>query len=63
MTLQPIADARTTLVAAGFKVQVIREETDDLTLDGYVLNQNPAGSTRADPERSSPSPSGRSSSR
>ena len=49
VTLQPLADARTTLIAAGFKVLVIREDTDDPTLDGYVLNQNPAGSTQADP--------------
>ena len=49
VTLQPLADARTTLIAAGFKVLVIREDTDDPTLDGVVLNQNPAGSTQADP--------------
>jgi eukaryotic-like serine/threonine-protein kinase len=49
VTLQPIADARTTLIAAGFKVLVIREDTDDLDLEGVVLNQNPAGSTQADP--------------
>ncbi len=49
VTLQPIADARTTLRAAGFKILVIREDTDDVTLDGVVLNQDPPGNTQADP--------------
>jgi beta-lactam-binding protein with PASTA domain len=49
VTLQPIADARTTLRAAGFKVSVIRQDTDDPTLDGVVLAQDPAGNAQADP--------------
>lgn len=50
VTLQPIADARTTLRGAGFKVAVIREETSDPTLDGIVLRQDPAGLAQADPD-------------
>lgn len=49
VTLQPIADARTALRAAGFKVSVIREDTSDPTLDGIVLRQDPAGLAQADP--------------
>jgi len=49
VTLQPIADARTALKAAGFKVSVIREDTSDPTLDGIVLRQDPAGLAQADP--------------
>jgi eukaryotic-like serine/threonine-protein kinase len=49
VTLQLIADARTTLRAAGFKISVISQETDDPTLDDVVLAQDPAGNGQADP--------------
>ncbi len=49
VTLQLIADARTTLRAAGFKISVISQETDDPTLDDVVLAQDPPGNSQADP--------------
>jgi eukaryotic-like serine/threonine-protein kinase len=49
VTLQPIADARTTLRASGFKVSVIRQDTDDPSLDSVVLAQDPPGNAQADP--------------
>ena len=50
VSLQPLADARATLRAAGFKVSVVREETDDESLDGIVMFQDPPGETQADPK-------------
>ena len=50
VSLQPLADARATLRAAGFKVQVVKEETDDESLDGIVMFQDPPGDTQADPK-------------
>jgi serine/threonine-protein kinase len=50
VSLQPVADARATLRAAGFKVQVVKEETDDESLDGIVMFQDPPGDTQADPK-------------
>ena len=41
-------DAVTTLEAAGFRVDVQREATDDPALDGFVLSQDPAGGSQAD---------------
>jgi serine/threonine-protein kinase len=49
VSLQTVADARATLRAAGFRVSVTRQDTDDPSLDGYVMSQDPAGSTQADP--------------
>ena len=43
-----VADARATLRAAGFRVTVTRQETDDESLDGLVMSQDPAGLTEAD---------------
>ena len=43
-------DARATLKAAKFKVKVVRQDTDDETLDGVVLSQDPAGDAEAEPE-------------
>jgi eukaryotic-like serine/threonine-protein kinase len=40
-------DAVATLEAAGFEVDVQREGTDDPALDGFVLQQDPAGGSRA----------------
>ncbi|HEY7345990.1 MAG TPA: Stk1 family PASTA domain-containing Ser/Thr kinase [Gaiella sp.] len=50
VALQPVADARATLRAAGFKVTVVRQDTDDESLDGLVMSQDPAGSAQADPK-------------
>jgi serine/threonine-protein kinase len=50
VALQPVADARATLRAAGFKVTVVRQDTDDESLDGLVMSQDPAGSSQADPK-------------
>ena len=50
VSLQPLADARATLRAAGFKVSVLQEETDDESLDGIVLFQDPPGDSQADPK-------------
>jgi serine/threonine-protein kinase len=40
-------DAVTTLEAAGFRVDVQREATDDPALDGFVLRQDPEGGSQA----------------
>ena len=50
VSLQPLADARATLRAAGFRVSVVREDTDDESLDGIVMFQDPPGETQADPK-------------
>jgi eukaryotic-like serine/threonine-protein kinase len=50
VSLQTVADARTTLRAAGFRVSIVRQETDDEALDGLVMSQDPAGGTEADPD-------------
>jgi serine/threonine-protein kinase len=50
VSLQTGPDARATLRAAGFKVAVVRQDTDDESLDGLVMSQDPAGNTQADPK-------------
>jgi serine/threonine-protein kinase len=50
VSLMAVADARATLRAAGFRVSVIRQETDDEGLDGLVMSQDPPGNTEADPK-------------
>jgi serine/threonine-protein kinase len=50
VSLQTVADARATLRAAGFKVAVVRQDTDDESLDGLVMSQDPGGNTQADPK-------------
>ena len=47
---RPQADARATLKAAGFKVNVDDQDTDDETLDGLVMSQDPGGNTPAGSE-------------
>jgi serine/threonine-protein kinase len=49
VTLLPVGDARTTLTAAGFRVSVARQDTDDPSLDGVVISQDPAGEAQAEP--------------
>ena len=47
VTSQDEETARTTLEQSGFKVEVVREPTDDDTADGIVLSQDPEGGTKA----------------
>jgi serine/threonine-protein kinase len=49
VTTQDVTVAETTLTAAGFRTSVILEDTDDPTLDGIVLSQDPAGGSQAKP--------------
>jgi beta-lactam-binding protein with PASTA domain/predicted Ser/Thr protein kinase len=50
VSFQSVADARATLRAAGFRVAVTQQETDDETLDGVVISQDPPASSQADPD-------------
>jgi serine/threonine-protein kinase len=43
-----VAVAQSTLEAAGFATDVELEDTDDPTLDGIVLSQDPAGGSQAE---------------
>ncbi|HEU0304163.1 MAG TPA: Stk1 family PASTA domain-containing Ser/Thr kinase [Gaiellaceae bacterium] len=45
-----LATARATLRGAGFKVSVVRADTDLIEEDGIVLSQSPAGGIEADPK-------------
>jgi beta-lactam-binding protein with PASTA domain len=47
---QTVADARATLTAAGFKVTVTMQDTDQEVYDGIVITQDPPGNTQQDPE-------------
>ncbi len=40
-----MAQARQAVQAAGFRVEVVREDTEDPTLDGLVTSQDPPGGT------------------
>jgi len=48
VTEQDVAVAQSTLEAAGFATDVVLEDTDDPTLDGIVLSQDPAGGSQAE---------------
>ncbi len=50
VSLQTGPGARATLTAAGFKVVVVHQDTDDESLDGLVMSQDPGGNTQADPK-------------
>ena len=50
VALQTVADARATLRAAGFRVAVVRQDTEDESLDGVVMSQDPGGNSQADPK-------------
>jgi serine/threonine-protein kinase len=50
VSLLTVGDATATLRAAGFRVSVTRQDTDDESLDGVVISQDPAGNTQADPD-------------
>jgi serine/threonine-protein kinase len=43
------ANARATLEASGFKVKVVDQDTDDPTLEGIVITQQPPGGTQRKP--------------
>jgi serine/threonine-protein kinase len=44
-----VQSARTTLLASGFRVTVVRQDTDDPTLQDVVVEQDPLGETDAEP--------------
>jgi beta-lactam-binding protein with PASTA domain/tRNA A-37 threonylcarbamoyl transferase component Bud32 len=50
VTNQDRDTAESTLRASGFKVKVVEEDTDDPTLDGIVLSQDPQPGSRAAPK-------------
>ncbi|HET9938554.1 MAG TPA: Stk1 family PASTA domain-containing Ser/Thr kinase [Gaiella sp.] len=50
VSFQSVADARATLQAAGFRVSVTQQETEDESLDGVVLSQDPPAASQADPK-------------
>ena len=50
VSFQSVADARATLQAAGFRVSVTQQETEDESLDGVVLSQDPPAASEADPK-------------
>jgi serine/threonine-protein kinase len=50
VTAQDVTVAESTLAAAGFRTQIELEDTDDPTLDGIVISQDPAGGTQAKPD-------------
>ena len=49
VSFQTVADARATLRAAGFRVAVNRQDTDDESLNGVVISQDPPAGIEADP--------------
>ncbi|MBA3347377.1 MAG: PASTA domain-containing protein, partial [Actinobacteria bacterium] len=49
VTSQSEEQARGALENEGFRVRVVREDTDDPTLDGIVTSQDPPGGTELEP--------------
>ena len=49
VSFQTVGDARATLRASGFRIRVTRQETDDESLDGVVISQDPPATTEANP--------------
>jgi len=49
VSFQTVGDARATLRASGFRLRVTRQETDDESLDGVVISQDPPATTEANP--------------
>ena len=49
VSFQTVADARATLRASGFRVAVTRQETEDESLEGVVISQDPPASSEANP--------------
>jgi eukaryotic-like serine/threonine-protein kinase len=50
VTDEDVESAKARLIAAGFKVRVVRIETSDSTLDGQVITQSPDAGTEAPPK-------------
>jgi eukaryotic-like serine/threonine-protein kinase len=50
VTNQDVTIAQTTLEAAGFRVRVVLENTDDPSFDGIVISQDPVGGAQAAPD-------------
>ncbi len=49
VTSQSSDSARETLVTSGFKVKVVEQDTDDPSLDGLVISQDPPGGDQGKP--------------
>jgi serine/threonine-protein kinase len=49
VSFQTVGDARATLRASGFRIRVTRQDTDDESLDGVVISQDPPATTEANP--------------
>jgi serine/threonine-protein kinase len=49
VTSQDVAQARQTLRDLGFRVRVQEEDTEDESLDGLVISQDPPGGTELEP--------------
>ncbi|MBA3347799.1 MAG: Stk1 family PASTA domain-containing Ser/Thr kinase, partial [Actinobacteria bacterium] len=49
VTSQAEDQARQAIRSAGFRVRVVRQDTDDPTLEGIVVSQDPAGGTELEP--------------
>jgi len=50
VTNQDVTIAQQTLEAAGFRVRVVLEDTDDPSFDGIVLSMDPVGGAQAKPD-------------
>ena len=51
VTSQDEASARAALQSSGFRVRVVREDTEDPLLDGNVTSQDPPGGTELEPRK------------
>jgi beta-lactam-binding protein with PASTA domain len=50
VTTQEVSVARATLEGAGFKVRTVLEDTDDPSLEGIVISQDPGPGSQAKPK-------------
>jgi serine/threonine-protein kinase len=49
VTTQEVTIAQTALESAGFRSRIEYEDTEDSSLDGFVISQDPAGGAQAEP--------------
>ncbi len=49
VTSQDVASARAQLQSSGFRTNVVREDTEDVSLDGLVISQDPPGGSELEP--------------
>ena len=49
VTSQDVASARAQLQSSGFRTNVVREDTEDISLDGLVISQDPPGGSELEP--------------